>query len=139
MMRALALIALFAAGAAQADVVAAARTLRAGTAIGPGDIVVLADPARPGIASDPEAVMGLEARVTLYAGRPIPESSLGPPALVERNALVTLVFERGGLAIRVEGRALGRGSEGEAVRVMNLASRSTVSGTIAGPALVRVP
>lgn len=138
-MRALGLFLVLVSGAAQADVVVAARTLRAGTAIGPGDIVLLSDPARPGTVTDPEAAIGLEARVTLYAGRPIPEASLGPPALVERNALVTLVFERGGLAIQAEGRALGRGAEGQAIRVMNLDSRSTVTGTVAGPALVRVP
>ena len=81
----------------------------------------------------------MEARVTLYAGRPIPLASLGPPAVVERNQLVTLIFQRGGLEIRADGRALGRGAEGDEIRIMNLGSRSTVTGTIAGPGLVSVP
>jgi flagella basal body P-ring formation protein FlgA len=84
-------------------------------------------------------VLGQEARVTLYAGRPIPLASLGPPALVERNALVTVMFTRGGLEIRAEGRALGRGAEGDGIRVMNLASRNTITATVIGPALVSVP
>ncbi|WP_127106868.1 flagellar basal body P-ring formation chaperone FlgA [Pararhodobacter zhoushanensis] len=124
---------------AQADVLLAARTLRAGAQLGPGDIIFQPDPAPVGTASNPDDVIGLEARVTLYAGRPIPLASLGPPAMVERNQLVTLVFQQGGLLIRADGRALGRGAEGDAVRIMNLASRSTVSGTIVGPALVSVP
>ena len=137
-MRVLALILLLASPAA-ADVVLAGRTLRAGSLIAPSDIVLLSDPAQPGTASHPDEAIGQEARVTLYSGRPIPLASLGPPALVERNALVTLEFLRGGLEIRVDGRALGRGAEGDEIRIMNLASRTTVSGFVAGPGLVRVP
>ena len=137
-MRALAL-ALLVASPAGADVVLAARTLRAGTPITAADVVLLADPAPPGAASHPDEAIGQEARVTLYSGRPIPLASLGPPALVERNGLVSLVFLRGGLEIRTDGRALGRGAEGEEIRVMNLSSRSTVFGIVAGPGLVRVP
>jgi flagellar basal body P-ring formation protein FlgA len=76
--------------------------------------------------------------VTLYAGRPIPLSALGPPALVERNQVVTLVFQRGGLEIRAEGRALGRGGEGDTIRIMNLASRNTVTGWVTGDGLIHV-
>jgi len=137
-MRMLAL-ALLAASPAAADVVLASRTLRAGTPLTAADIVLLADPAPPGAASHPDEVIGQEARVTLYSGRPIPLASLAPPALVERNGLVSLVFLRGGLEIRTDGRALGRGAEGEEIRVMNLSSRNTVTGIVAGPGLVRVP
>lgn len=137
-MRMLAL-ALLAASPAAADVVLAARTLRAGTQLTAADIVLLTDPAPPGAASHPDEAIGQEARVTLYSGRPIPLASLGPPALVERNGLVSLVFLRGGLEIRTDGRALGRGAEGDEIRVMNLTSRNTVTGIVAGPGLVRVP
>jgi flagella basal body P-ring formation protein FlgA len=137
-MRALALVMLLAAPA-QADVLVAARTLRAGTALDAADVVMTSDPAPPGAAIDPVEAVGMEARVTLYAGRPIPLASLGPPAVVERNQLVTLIFQRGGLEIRADGRALGRGAEGDEIRIMNLGSRSTVTGTIAGPGLVSVP
>jgi flagella basal body P-ring formation protein FlgA len=124
---------------AQADVLLAARTMRAGTAIGPADVVLTTDTAPFGAASMIEEAIGQEARVTLYAGRPIPLASLGPPAMVERNQLVTLLFQQGGLNIRAEGRALARGAEGDEVRIMNLGSRSTVFGVVAGPGLVVVP
>ena len=137
-MRGLVLLALLATPG-QADVLLAARTLRAGTAITAADVVLTLDPAPPGAAAHPDDAIGQEARVTLYAGRPIPLASLGPPAVVERNQLVSLVFRSGGLDIRADGRALGRGAEGDEIRIMNLASRSTVTGTIAGPGLVSVP
>jgi len=124
---------------AHADVLLAARTMRAGTAIGVGDVILTLDPAPVGTATQLDEAIGQEARTTLYAGRPIPLASLGPTALVERNQLVTLVFNQGGLNIRADGRALGRGAEGDEVRIMNLGSRSTVFGTVAGPGLVVVP
>ncbi|MFN4099464.1 MAG: flagellar basal body P-ring formation chaperone FlgA [Pararhodobacter sp.] len=138
-MRATVLLLLLMAGPVQADVLLAARTLRAGTQIGPGDVILTSDPAPLGTAQAPEEAIGLEARVTLYAGRPIPLASLGPPALVERNQMVTLVFLSGGLEIRADGRALERGAEGAAVRIMNLASRSTVTGTVTAAGTVSVP
>lgn len=124
---------------AQADVLLAARTMRAGTAIGPADVILTTGEAPLGAASQLDHAIGFEARVTLYSGRPIPLASLGAPAMVERNQLVTLVFHQGGLNIRVDGRALARGSEGDEVRIMNLGSRSTVFGTVVGPGLVSVP
>lgn len=114
---------------AMADTVLAARTIRAQTIIGPGDVVVKSVEV-PGAATTPDAVIGKEARVSLYAGRPIRRSDIGQPALVDRNQIVPLVFERNGLRITTEGRSLGRAGAGEAVRVMNLSSRNTVSGRV---------
>ena len=128
-----------AAPSAQAQTVLAARTLRAGTPITAQDIVLSTDPAPPGAVVLPDEALGLEARVTLYAGRPIPLASFGPPALVERNQLVTVLFRRGGLEIRAEGRALARGGAGDEIRVMNLASRNTVFALVAEPGVVIVP
>jgi flagella basal body P-ring formation protein FlgA len=67
--------------------------------------------------------------VNLFPGRPIRDRDVGLPTVVQRNAVVPLIFRRGGLVITLEGRAMGRAGEGEAVRVMNLSSRSTVTGT----------
>lgn len=114
-----------------AESLVATRTIRAKTVVAPEDLV-LVSAALPGALSDPGQAIGLEARVAIYAGKPIRAGDLGPPTLVERNHLVTLVFLSGGLAISTEGRALARGAEGEQIRVMNLGSRNTVMGRI-GP------
>ena len=50
--------------------------------------------------------------------------------LVERNQTVSLVFRSAGLSILTEGRALTRGGVGDQIKVMNLASRMTVTGII---------
>jgi flagellar basal body P-ring formation protein FlgA len=116
---------------ATAESVVATRTIRAKSLIKPGDLT-LVSAELPGAISDPNAAVGLEARVSIYAGKPVRQGDLGAPTLIDRNQLVTLVYVAEGLAISTEGRALGRGSAGEEIRVMNLGSRSTVSGRV-GP------
>lgn len=129
MWRALLILAL--AAPASAESVVATRTIRAKTLIGPEDLT-LVSAELPGALTDPAAALGQEARVAIYAGKPVRPGDFGPPTLVDRNQLVTLVYRSGGLAISTEGRALGRGAEGEEIRVMNLGSRNTVTGRI-GP------
>ena len=116
---------------ALADSMVATRTIRAQTVLAPEDIAMVAADI-PGALTDPAAALGQEARVTLYAGRPIRAADLGSAALVERNQVVALVYQTGGVSILTEGRALARGASGEVIKVMNLTSRATVSGVI-GP------
>lgn len=105
------------------------RVVPAGTVLNAGDI-------RPLASDDPDAlheirnVVGQEARVALYPGRPILARHLGSPTLIERNQIVQLVYQSGGLQILAEGRALGRAGAGELIRIMNVASRQTVSGLV---------
>ena len=116
---------------ALADSVVATRTIRAQTIISIEDLTTV-EAALPGALADPVLAVGMEARVAIYAGRPVRAQDLGAPALVERNQLVPLIFLSGGLAISTEGRALARGAAGEVIRVMNLSSRNTVNGRV-GP------
>lgn len=137
MLRAASLALLVAAQPALASSVTAVRPIRAQTVVSAAD-VELAGESVPGALGAIEEAVGLEARVTLYPGRPILAAQLGPPALVERNQLVRMVFQRGALAIGTEGRALDRGGAGERVRVMNLGSRQIVTGAVAGDGSIEV-
>lgn len=125
------------ASAAAAQSVAVIHPVRAGAPIGADDLAFADTQIEDGFA-DPRDLIGLEARVNLYPGRPVRLRDVGLPTVVTRNAVVPLIFNRGGLTITLEGRALGRAGDGEAVRVMNLSSRSTVTGiaTASGAVLV---
>lgn len=136
-MRLALLLAILLAGAAEAETLVATRTLRAQAILGPQDVVLVAGDV-PGAATSPAEVIGLEARVAIYQGRPIRPADLGPPAIVGRNQSVVLTYSAGALSISTEGRSLGRGGVGDWIRVMNIASRSTVSGVVAGDGTVRV-
>lgn len=115
--------------AALAEIVVPTRTIRAKEVIAASDLEVKPIDANGAIQNLPDLI-GQEARIALYPGRPIRLSDIGPPAIVDRNDLVTLVFDHVALSITAEGRALGRGAAGERIRVMNLSSRTTVTGVI---------
>lgn len=129
MIRALILSVVVLASPATADTLVAARTIPAQTIIGPADLLIQPIDV-PGAATDPALVIGMEARVALYAGRPIRPGDVGFPAIVERNEIIAMIYSGGGIHIATEGRALDRAGPGDTIRVMNLASRNTVSARI---------
>jgi flagellar basal body P-ring formation protein FlgA len=114
---------------AAAESVVATRTIRPLSIVQPEDIALVASTV-PGALTHADSAIGMEARVTLYAGRPIRAGDLAPPAIIDRNQIVPLVYHAGPLAILTEGRALARAAVGDTIRVMNLASRSTVTGRV---------
>ncbi|WP_299774309.1 flagellar basal body P-ring formation chaperone FlgA [uncultured Tateyamaria sp.] len=120
-----------------ADTVVPTRTLRPGTLITAADLTIR-DEVQAGMFEYMADVIGQEARTALYAGRPIPFEAIGPPAVVDRNQIVPLFFNAGGLSIATEGRALERGGVGDRVRVMNLTSRSTLFGFVQEDGSVKV-
>lgn len=117
------------AGPVAAEAVVAVRTIPARAIIGPDDIQ-MRDMNIAGGVDDVSHAIGQEARVALYAGRPIRSGDIGPPAVVERNQIVALIYNRGGIVISTEGRALDRAGPGDLIRVMNLSSRTTVTAQI---------
>lgn len=135
-MRAL-FISLLLSGAASADVVTPTRTLRPGALITATDLT-LQDGQYPGAFDRISDVAGQEARVALYAGRPIAFEAIGPPAIVNRNQIVPLKFAVSGLTIKTEGRAMERGGVGDRIRIMNLQSRATLFGLILADGSIKV-
>lgn len=120
-----------------ADSLIATRTLRPQSTLTAEDVTMV-EMEIEGAVSDPNQAIGLETRVAIYAGRPIRLGDLGPSVIIERNQLVTLAYRAAGLSILTEGRALARGGVGESIEVMNLASRSKVTGQIGSDGIVRV-
>lgn len=125
------------ANSALADVVTPVRTIRPGALIAETDLT-LKSGNRPGAFDRISDVVGQEARTALYAGRPIAFDAIGPPALVDRNQIVSIHFETRGLMITTDGRALERGGIGDRVRIMNLSSRSTLFGFVQADGTIKV-
>ena len=122
---------------AQAEALVATHTIRAQTILTEADLQIT-DANIAGAISDLDAAIGLETRITLYAGRPIRLDDLGAPAIIDRNQIVTLGYSGTYLSIQTEGRALARGGVGDIIQVMNLNSRSTVTGRILADGSVSV-
>ena len=122
---------------ANGETLTAARVVRANAIIGPNDVAISSVNIAGALGAGTE-IVGLEARVTLYPGRPIMPEHVGPAALVDRNQVVTLLYRSGGLSIATEARALARGGVGDTIRVMNLSSRNTVIGRVREDGKVQV-
>lgn len=125
------------AGQAMAETLVATRTIRSQSILSSTDVAMIQGDV-PGTLQLPQDAIGMEARVVLYAGRPIRVGDIGPPAIVERNQIVTLYFRRGPLTIAADARAMDRGGVGDLLRVINLASRNTVTGVVHSDGTVRV-
>ncbi|MDE9450073.1 flagellar basal body P-ring formation protein FlgA [Aliiroseovarius sp. Z3] len=128
---------LVSAGFARGDTVVTTRNIRANVVITAQDLKLVPSDL-PGGFQFIEDVVGQEARVVLYSGRPVMVNDIGPPALVERNQIVTLAYVSGPLTILAEGRSLGRAGVGDHVRILNLSSRTTVTGSVLADGTVSV-
>lgn len=115
----------------------ASRSIRAQEVLVAADLLV-APGLKPGALRTPEEAIGLEARINIYAGRPIRAEDLSAPAILERNQPVRLVYTRGRLRLETEGRAMDRAGVGESVRVMNLESRAMIVGLVTAAGTVEV-
>ncbi|PRY24391.1 flagella basal body P-ring formation protein FlgA [Aliiruegeria haliotis] len=122
---------------ADAETLIANRTIRSRTVIDAADLIVT-QTETPGALERIEDAAGMEAKVVLYAGRPVRADDLQRPAVIERNQIVSLVYHGAGLSIATDGRSLARAAMGDLVRVMNLSSRTTVTGTVDAPGRVVV-
>lgn len=120
-----------------ADVVVPTRTIRANAIISASDVALKQIQNADGYFHLRD-VVGQEARTTLYAGRAILVDDIGPPALVARNQIVSIMFVSNGLVIKTEGRSLQRGGVGDRIRIMNLSSRATLFGQVQPDGTVHV-
>ena len=82
--------------------------------------------------ADPAQAIGRVARRTLSAGAVLSATDLVAQRLIRRGDNVALVSRRGGVEVRVVGKALGDAGESERVTVENLSSRRVVQGVV-GP------
>lgn len=112
-----------------AETVVALRTLRAQSIVSPGDVTIVEQDIA-GTYQSLDEVVGLEARSVLYAGRPVRIEDLGPPAIIDRNQIVPVVYDTGSMRIVADGRALGRAGIGDMLRVMNLSSHTVITGRV---------
>jgi flagellar basal body P-ring formation protein FlgA len=116
------------------------RALARGEVVRAADLTIERRPKADFRDSAPPATeaIGLAMRHPVRAGQPLRVSDLMRPEVVQRNEAVTLVYEAPGLVLTIRGKALDAGAEGDLVSVLNVQSKRTVQGTVAGPARVVV-
>ena len=117
----------------------AARDITRGAVLSSSDIkwtdTTLTDGSTPTAAVD--VAPGWVARRVIRAGEILQEPGVTKPDLVNAGDAVEVIYSTPGVAIRVRGTAVGRGSKGDEVYV-RLDNRRRLRGIIAGPNTVRV-
>lgn len=115
------------------------RRLSPGEVIAEADLTMTAlrtDQLGQRVITDRNALLGQTARRVLSPGRPVPDNSVATQTAVTRNKPVTLEYRQGALLITARGRALANGAVGDQIRVQNLDSNRTLTGTVTGPGTV---
>lgn len=93
---------------------------------------------RPDYVSSMEEVQGAVARRTLLPGHVIPVSSIREAYAVKRGQDVGLIYSAGALTITALGSPLQSASIGDFIKVRNIETGVTVSGTVLADGSVRV-
>lgn len=116
----------------------AARDLVRGTILSSSDIkwadTTLTDGSTPEAAN---VAPGWVARRVIRSGEILREPGVAKPDLINAGDAVDVIYSTPGVAIRLRGTAIGRGSKGDEVYV-KLDNRRRLHGVIAGPNTVRV-
>jgi flagellar basal body P-ring formation protein FlgA len=126
---------------ATVEVATVAQTTERGTTLKDSDVLIERRPRTEigrGIVTSREQAIGQAARSTLQPGRPLRFTDLMKPDMVQRNEMVTLVYEAPGVLLTTRGKAVEGGAQGNAISVFNEQSKRTVQGTIVGPGRVAV-
>ena len=117
------------------------RTLGRGDVVSAGDVTLQNMPRnrapRDTVAGVAE-IIGLAARRPMAIGTPVKTADFNEPYLVERNDLVTILFEAPGITLSARGRVLDNGTKGGVVAVRNIQSKRTIQATVTGYGTVTV-
>jgi flagellar basal body P-ring formation protein FlgA len=112
-----------------------------GDAIQAKDLVMVKRPASQ-VGSDIQAQMsdlvGMVPRRALRAGEFIRNADIAKPIWVEKNQVVSVVYEQNGISLSMRGRAQQSGAEGDMIKVQNPQSKRLVEGVVSGPGKVSV-
>lgn len=92
----------------------------------------------PGYADSMDQVVGKVSKRTLVAGRTIPLSLLKEPYAVKRGTNVRLTFSSGHMVITARGSSTQDAMVGDVVKVRNLDTGVTVSGTVMADGSIEV-
>lgn len=83
-------------------------------------------------------LIGMELKRSLKRGKVITPTTVKPARLVKRGENVTILAESGNLSIRVKGKALMDGRQGQTIRVTNLRSKRELQATVVARGIVKI-
>jgi flagella basal body P-ring formation protein FlgA len=115
--------------------------LRQGDVISAGDIDYIdlrAANIAAGMVVDAGKLVGQTPRRSLAAMKPVMAADVRPPLLIKKGDLVTMLLKSDIISVTAQGRALDSGSAGDAIQVMNTASKQVIDAVVTGPQAVSI-
>ena len=88
--------------------------------------------------TDPASLIGQRARRAIATGRVLDPGMLEQRQLVKKGATVQIVASQGALQVRMKGKALDNGAQGERIRARNLGSGREITGEVVASGVIRV-
>jgi len=88
--------------------------------------------------TDAGHLIGMAAKRTISAGKPISQGDIRRPKAVSKGETVTMVLSTPAMRLTTKGTALEPGSLGDSIRISNGQTNTVVEGVITGPGQVRV-
>jgi flagella basal body P-ring formation protein FlgA len=103
------------------------------------DLTVLRRPKSEGAAIGNIAdAVGLAARHELRPDQPLHTADLTKPDVIQRNDVVTIVYQVPGIVLTLRGTAQGSGAIGDAISVLNAETKRIVQAVVTAPGRVTV-
>jgi len=116
------------------EVLTYARNLNAGEVLQAQDLVWAKVAAAPSDAvSDADQAIGMAARRPLRAGAPSQGRDLAAALVIKAGDPVTVTWADGGVQLSLQGKAQANAAVGDALPVLNPASKKTVQAIVTGP------
>jgi flagella basal body P-ring formation protein FlgA len=123
------------------EVATLARRLTKGETLTAADIVIQRRPLGE-VPSDAletrDQAVGQTAKRPLQPGQALRAGDLMRPELVQRDHVVSLIYEAPGILLSMRAKALESGGQGEVINVLNMQSKRTLQATIIGPGQVAI-
>ncbi len=91
-----------------------------------------------GYFTDPAQVLGKQLKQPLGIGHALNKLAISAPKLVRRGERVVLLAVSAGLEVRMDGKLMMDGAEGDYVRVRNLSSKRIVEGIVTRNGAIKV-
>ncbi len=112
------------------------RPVAVGEVLRAGDVTIARRPKAEltaNVVTSAAQAVGLAAKRTMRPGDVLRQTDLAKPEVVARNDNVTISYQVPGITLTIRGKALESGAQGDTITVLNVQSKRSVQGTIAGP------
>ena len=88
--------------------------------------------------TDPARIVGMAAKRSIPANRPVSQNDLQSPRIVAKGEIVTMVLSTPIMRLTAKGKAMQHGSIGDTIRISNTQTNVVIDGVVTGPGRVRV-